>query len=254
MAIGDKDQIHACSGGSQNAIHGAVVYTDGIHLHAVTDDQPLEAKRLFQQASDDCSGHGGRNAAAVQLGKKNMRCHDRGDSLLDQGAEGCQFTCHQFIQTLVYTGQAQVRIHAGVTVAREMLRGGQHVAVPEPARHLQQIRDSLFRTVAEAAYTNDWILRIGIDVCHGSKIEIHPQRAKLLGCELAAEVGVLWFSGSRNGHGTGDIGTVLAEPGDHTTLLVDGDKSIMAGSLPGLLLKLAAQFFQLVPAFDITPE
>ncbi|EEF27307.1 conserved hypothetical protein [Ricinus communis] len=113
-------QCHDHVGAGGQRAHGgvadAIAAGDGVHVHAVGDDDALVCPLIAQQAGEDAARHGGR-IVRVQRRVDDMRGH-HGRRGAAGHAEGRQFQAVQFFHRLVHGRQVAVRVDVGVAVAR----------------------------------------------------------------------------------------------------------------------------------------
>ena len=135
-----------------------------------------------------------------------------------------------------------------------MLGRAQHAAVQQAPEHPVGVTGDLLRRVAVAAHADDRVLRVGVDVYTGRKVEVHAQRAQLPPRQQPCAIGIFRVSCGGDGHCARHVHRVLGQTRHKPALLIHCDKGAAARLLPHQRLNLAAQPFKLRAARDIFPE
>ena len=252
--LGDEHQVDTGFHGSQHAVDRAVELFDGVHLHAVGNDDAAKAQLFPQEARHDAAGHGGGDVLRLDLWKEDVGGHHGGCTGLDARNKRFQFPLHQLVKAAVDAGQAKVGIHRRIAMAGEMLERAVDAAVQQAAHHLAAVFGHTLRRIAVAAHADDRVVRVAVDVHDRGQIEIHAAAAQFLGGQQAHIVGVAGVAGGGYRHGTGDVDLTLRQAGYNAALLVDGDEGRHAGFFLHHFAQGGAELFQLGAILDIAAE
>ena len=127
--LGDEHQVDTSFHGGQHTVDRAVELFDGIHLHAVGDDDAAKAQLFPQEARHDAARHGGGDVLRLDLRKEDVGGHHGGCTGFDARNKRFQFPLHQLVKAAVDAGQAKVGIHRRIAMAGEMLERAVDAAV-----------------------------------------------------------------------------------------------------------------------------
>ena len=249
-----QHHVHPCRHGGYHALHRAVVFLDGIHLHAVAHHQPREAQPIFQHPGDDPPGHGAGHIVRLQLREQDVAAHDSRNPCLHGRPEGLQLQSLQLLHGLVDHRETYVGIHRRVPMAREMLGAGEDPALAVSPESGSSVCRHGLRGIAVAAHPDHRVLRIVVDVHAGGQVEVHAHGLQLLCRDMGQDFRVLHISRSRRGHGPRHVAAVPGEPGHLAALLVDGDEGVMPRLPPHQLLNVRAQGLHLLHALQVALE
>ncbi len=227
------DGVGAGRDGQDAAALQAVGGGDGLHLHPVGDDQPVEAEpalvgRGAQQAVQRCRAQGG-GAAAVQGRQQDVGAHHGSGAGRDGGAERHEFTFLEGGQVGGDARQVVVGVDGGVAVAGEVLGAGGDAGGLQALDVGGGVPGDQLRVGAEGADTDDGVGRVGVDVGRGRPVEgdaAFGETAAEFPGDVAGQVGVV-DGAEREVAGKGGTAAHL-QAGDVAALLVDGDQDVLA--------------------------
>ena len=180
-----------------------------------------------------------------------MAGHDRGDPRLNAPAERDQLPLFQLFHRFFHPGQSQMGIYSRISMAWKMLTAAKYAGIfIGPNRSLTKGRHSL-RIVTETANTDHRIGRIGVHIQHRGHIEVHAEAPELSNGDLGGNAGIFRLAGGCDGHSARDCNSIPRHTGNNAALLVNDNKSRIAGNFPNHCLNLVAKPPQLGSAFYI---
>ena len=252
--MGKQHQIHPGVHGGQHAVDRTKELLHSLHLHAVAGDKAGKAHFAAQQAGDDAAGHGGGHTAVIQRGEQDVRRHDGGYAVGNGSAEGSQLHPFQFIAGLVYTGQGEVAVQRSIAVAGEMFGQAEHAAILQAADHTGGILGHGGGGIAITAHPDDGVGRVAVDIHAGGQVKVDAQTAQLFAGQLAGQIGGFGVTGGGQRHGAWYIDAAFRQAGHSAALLINHDKSVVAGFAADEGLQVSAQGPQLVRAGNVFAE
>lgn len=223
----DADRVGAGGDGEDAAAFDAVDRGDGLHLHAVGDDEPVVAEFLAEQTGEDAPGEGGREVG-IQRRDQDVRAHHRTCARGDRGPERGEFAGVEHRQVGVDARQRVVRVDRGVAVPGEVLGAGRDARCLEAGDVGGRVPGHQVGVGAEGAYADHGVVRVRVHVRRRCPVEVHPARGQAA-AELEGDVTCqhdIVHRPQRVIAGEGGTGAHL-ESGDVAALLVDGDEHVV---------------------------
>src|SRR5579859_234853 len=203
MLVDMRDQHQIGSGlqGHHGTSRDADPFRDRIHLKAVGDNDTLKAQLFAQQAGQDCGGEGRRQVIALrQCRKGDMGRHHRSCSGRDTTFEGHQLDRFQALHRVRHDWERQMRIHGGITMAREMFEAANDSSLVIAFDHRSAQTSNQLRIFAKGAYTNHRISRVVIDIDDWGQIHIEAKRMEFLTGSQGHIMGYLLRTDRTQGH------------------------------------------------------
>ena len=219
-------------GSGQEGAHGGlgigVLQGDGPHLHRVGDDDVLVAQLAAQFVLQDEGRHGGGDVGARHVGRGDVGRHNQLRAPLDAGLEGNHLARQHLVPRLQALGVAVVRVGLGVAVAGEVLDAARDAGIFQPLQIARDHRRGHLRVVAEGTGADDDVLRVGVHVGHGGKVDVEAVAVQVGADSVAAVVGVLRIArGTDGAHRLELLHVEVPVVGDAchaATLLVDAEQ------------------------------
>ena len=123
-----------------------------------------------------------------------MCSHDKLTPPLYACTEGYHLTVLHFLPSLQRLYIARVRIGRCVTMTREVLDATCNTRILQSLQVVCHHRCCHLRLVAEGTGTDDDVVRIGVHVSHGSKVDVEVVFLQVGTDGVATFVGILWVA------------------------------------------------------------
>ena len=123
-----------------------------------------------------CRGH---IRVGLERGYGEVSGHDRTHAGRDGGAEGNKLHAIQARPVAGYGREIEVRVRAGIAMAREMFRGGKAAVFLDAAHERRDEFGDARRIFSEGARVNDRIFGIAVDVGIGRENPGHAHGSAL---------------------------------------------------------------------------
>jgi hypothetical protein len=105
-----------------------------------------------------------------------MGRHQRGQAA-DGGPERSELHFIESGAMMAQGGEGEVAVEVGVAMSWEMLPAREHSACVKPIGEGECMLNDQARCVSERAVADHWVVRVGIDVEHWSKVQVEAEGA-----------------------------------------------------------------------------
>ena len=248
----NENQLNARQNRADNAFFNAIGRADGVHLHAVRNNQAVKAHLCAQQIGHDFPRH--RCGHIVQLTVYHVRNRHRGNMRPNRLLKGHKLRLPQLVQTLCADRKLQMGIRRHIAMPGKMLARTHHARIQISAHRLRRIEPGILRIPAVAADADYRIRRIAVDIQNRRKVKIHAQRTKLLSAHPRRLIDFIRLMQSGQRHRRGHFAHRLRQTGNDAALLIDRNQRILACFAADERAYIARQTDNLLRALQIILE
>lgn len=231
-----------------------IVVTNGLHGQRIGADDPSKAQLPPQTLGQHSVGERRRQAVLRCIGGGDVGGHYYVGPSCDSSRKRLQLRLPHLCPSLGAAGRAVVAVLCGISVAREMLECAEYARIVKPLYSGGHHLCRHCRIRRKCSVPDHGIGRIGVHICHWSKVKIQAIGFEVASDDLPHGTGIGWVPCCTYCLGTLVLGQIKAgsigQPGHAAALLVHGGQQ----TGPGCCLKICQKLFQLLRAFHILPK
>ena len=176
--IPNKEQyVVARLKGTHLEFAGGEVLGDPLHVEGVGKAESVVLQTVAHPVGDHGLAQRGRGSAGVKRRNIDVRHHHRAYARIKRRGERSEVEATKLAKRTTHRGQGVVAVGFCVAVAGKVLDAGHDSGLLHSANLGLCEQGDTVRITSQRALSNDGVARIGVDVDHRRKVDVHAQHA-----------------------------------------------------------------------------